>query len=121
MDLKQNFLYVEKDRPNIIIRHKSFDEKLPTVALEAHLDTVDVDSMTIEPFEGFIKQGKLWGRGACDVKGTMAAMLTSLLNWYKSETSNVFNVIFIGTMGEEAGTLGSMKIAHILISRSIWC
>ena len=71
-----------------------------------------MDSMTIEPFEGFIKQGKLWGRGACDVKGTMAAMLTSLLNWYKSETNNVFNVIFIGTMGEEAGTLGSMKIAH---------
>lgn len=46
-----------------------------TLLLEAHQDTVPVDNMTIEPFRPRVDGGRLWGRGACDVKGPMAAML----------------------------------------------
>jgi acetylornithine deacetylase len=44
---------------------------------EAHLDTVPADGMTVEPFAGEVRDGRLYGRGACDVKAGVAAMLTA--------------------------------------------
>src|SRR5512136_2568160 len=46
-----------------------------TIMLEAHHDTVHADSMTIEPFAPTVRDGKLYGRGSCDTKGSMAAFL----------------------------------------------
>ena len=62
------------DRPNVIARLPGRD---PTrrVILEAHLDTVSVQGMTIPPFEPRVAEGKLYGRGACDTKGGLAAMM----------------------------------------------
>ena len=34
--------------------------------------------MTVEPFGGEVRDGRVYGRGACDVKGSMAAMLAAL-------------------------------------------
>src|SRR5215211_1834962 len=48
------------------------------IMLEAHQDTVPVDGMTIEPFQPRIEVGKLYGRGSCDIKGGMAAMITAI-------------------------------------------
>ena len=41
------------------------------LAFEAHIDTVTVDGMTIEPFDPVIKDGKIYGRGSCDDKGSV--------------------------------------------------
>src|SRR5262245_59286884 len=46
-----------------------------TIIFEAHLDTVAIEGMTVTPFGGEVRNGRVWGRGACDVKGPMAAML----------------------------------------------
>src|ERR1700758_5005382 len=43
-----------------------------------HLDTVTVDGMTIDPFLAQRLEGKLYGRGTSDTKGSMAAMLWAL-------------------------------------------
>ncbi|MBT7256565.1 MAG: M20/M25/M40 family metallo-hydrolase, partial [Planctomycetaceae bacterium] len=40
--------------------------------LEAHQDTVPIDGMTIDPFDPVIKDGLMYGRGSCDIKGGMA-------------------------------------------------
>jgi len=48
-----------------------------TLLLEVHQDTVPVDNMIIEPFAARVENGRLFGRGACDVKGGMAAMLAA--------------------------------------------
>ncbi len=45
--------------------------------LEAHQDTVPVDGMTIPPFDPQIREGRLYGRGSCDIKGGMTAMLAA--------------------------------------------
>lgn len=45
---------------------------------DVHQDTVPVDGMTVEPFGGEVRDGRVYGRGACDVKGSMAAMLAAL-------------------------------------------
>jgi len=46
--------------------------------LEAHMDTVKVDNMTIDPFLPKIEEGKMFGRGACDDKGSLASMLLAM-------------------------------------------
>jgi len=87
-------------RPNLLVRHKSFQPELPIVAFEAHMDTVDVEGMAIDPFEGEIRNQRLYGRGSCDVKGSMAAMIATLVIWYTSRQSqSPFNLMFIGSMG----------------------
>lgn len=46
-----------------------------TILLEAHMDTVGVENMQIEPYNPVIRDGKLYGRGSCDTKASLAAML----------------------------------------------
>jgi putative selenium metabolism hydrolase len=48
------------------------------LALDAHVDTVDVGNpanWTIDPFKGAMKDGIIYGRGACDMKGALAAIV----------------------------------------------
>ncbi|AQQ55615.1 M20 family metallopeptidase [Planococcus lenghuensis] len=53
-------------------------DEYPTVLLETHLDTVDVKGMNIDPFVLKEKDGKWYGRGACDAKGQLTAMLMGI-------------------------------------------
>lgn len=45
---------------------------------DVHQDTVPVDGMSIDPYAAELRDGRVYGRGACDVKGSMAAMLAAL-------------------------------------------
>lgn len=50
------------------------------VLFDAHIDTVPVDNIekwTRHPFKGEISEGKIYGRGATDMKGSLAAMITA--------------------------------------------
>lgn len=63
-----------------------------TLLLEAHLDTVHADEMSIDPFKPVVRDGKLYGRGACDTKGSIAAFVhavRSLLDDNKRLTRNI--------------------------------
>ena len=68
---------IKPGRPNLIARFAPRDGR-PRILLGPHLDTVGVGGMTIDPFGGEIRDGKVWGRGASDTKGPMAAMLWAL-------------------------------------------
>lgn len=48
----------------------------PSLILNGHLDTVGVTGMSIPPFEPVLEGGRLWGRGSCDMKGGVAAILS---------------------------------------------
>jgi len=45
---------------------------------DVHQDTVPADGMTVDAFAGEVRDGRVYGRGACDVKGPMAAMLAAI-------------------------------------------
>jgi len=48
------------------------------IAMDAHVDTVDVGSRanwTVDPYRGALENGVIYGRGACDMKGAMAALV----------------------------------------------
>lgn len=48
------------------------------VVLEAHMDTASITGMTIPPFEPAVRDGRLYGRGSCDTKAGLAAMMHAL-------------------------------------------
>ena len=53
----------------------------PSMALNGHVDVVptgDTSAWRHDPFGGEISEGKLWGRGACDMKGGVAAMIQAV-------------------------------------------
>jgi succinyl-diaminopimelate desuccinylase len=68
----------ETGRPNLVATFG--DGARPTLAWNGHLDTVpvgDPDSWEVEPFEGVVRDGRLIGRGAVDMKGATAAALAA--------------------------------------------
>jgi acetylornithine deacetylase/succinyl-diaminopimelate desuccinylase-like protein len=101
---------IEPGRPNLIARFAPIDGR-PRILLGPHLDTVGIDNMTIEPFSGEIRDGKIWGRGASDTKGPMAAMLMGLKNNQAILRDLPVAVDFVAFMGEEASQHGSKHFA----------
>src|SRR6266581_2787581 len=65
---------VAPQRENIVARLNIPGAKR-TLMFEAHQDTVPVDGMIVPPFGAQIEGNKLYGRGSCDIKGGMSAML----------------------------------------------
>lgn len=93
-------------RDNIIARvdgSKSPEKGGKLLLLEAHQDTVPVDGMTIHPFEPEIRDGRMYGRGSCDIKGGMAAMITALARLVKEKPKKRPTVILACTVNEEHG------------------
>lgn len=99
-------------RPNVIGRFPCHGTPRARVLLAPHLDTVGVGGMTIDPFEGEIANGRVYGRGACDTKGTMAAMLAALSGLCERLSGFSTEITFVGLMGEETGQPGSIDFAR---------
>ena len=70
--LEPQVVEVEPGRPNVVAR---LAVEGPTLLLNGHLDTVGVEGMTVDPFGAVVEEGRLVGRGACDMKGGVAALL----------------------------------------------
>lgn len=68
---------VHPNRENILA-HVPGARSDASVLLETHMDTVRAEGMEIEPFEPVQKDGKLYGRGSCDAKASLAAMMVAL-------------------------------------------
>jgi acetylornithine deacetylase/succinyl-diaminopimelate desuccinylase-like protein len=98
-------------RPNIIARFPSNQPNKPKLLFAPHTDTVSVVGMTIDPFSGEARDGRIWGRGASDTKGTMAAMLVALFEMKDDLPNLSHEVWFAGLMSEEAGQHGSRALA----------
>ena len=100
-------------RPNVFA---SFGEKdrataKPRILFAPHTDTVSVGGMAIEPFGGELRDGKIWGRGASDTKGTMAAMLWALRGLRDRLPALGHEVCFAGLCSDEAGQHGAAALA----------
>jgi acetylornithine deacetylase/succinyl-diaminopimelate desuccinylase-like protein len=103
---------VEPDRPNVIGHFSSNNGRgKPRVLLAPHIDTVSVQGMTIDPFAAEIRDGRIYGRGASDTKGTMAAMLWALHELGPRVADLNVDVTFVGFVGEENGQPGSKHFA----------
>ncbi len=69
--------------------------------LEAHMDTVSADGMDIPAFDADVHDGKLWGRGACDVKAGLAAMMHAVVEVKQSGRLPACEILFAAVIDEE--------------------
>jgi acetylornithine deacetylase len=82
-----------------------------TLVFEVHQDTVPTDHMTIPPFGAQIENGRLYGRGACDVKGGMAAMLHAFSRVVR-EKAGKKRLVLACTVDEEFTSLGVQRLVQ---------
>lgn len=79
------------------------------IALEAHMDTVSVGGMTIPPFDPVICEGRMFGRGSCDTKAGLAAMLESILHLKRESLVPPCDVYFFAVVDEEHAFRGALR------------
>ncbi|MEM2180527.1 MAG: M20/M25/M40 family metallo-hydrolase, partial [Nitrososphaeria archaeon] len=78
--LKTTLIDFLPNRPNLFAEYK-FSESGKTFLFDGHLDTVPVGNLSLwnfDPFSGIVKDGKLYGRGSADMKGSIAAFIHAL-------------------------------------------
>ncbi|MBN2477318.1 MAG: M20 family metallopeptidase [Pirellulales bacterium] len=83
------------------------------VLLDAHQDTVPVEGMSIEPFVPEIRHGRLYGRGSCDTKGGMAAILAALSRLVAERPSGMPTLLVSCTVNEEYGFTGAEALTSL--------
>jgi acetylornithine deacetylase len=100
-------------RPNIIAQlpGRNSDRRL---VFEAHCDTAGVDGMTIPPFDPLIRNGRIYGRGACDTKAGLAAMMHALVDLRKANLRPPCEVWMASTVDEEHSFRGVLKLSENL-------
>jgi len=103
---------VESGRDNILARLDGEGASAgQLLLLEAHQDTVPVTGMTIEPWTPLVRDGRLHGRGACDVKGGLTSMLCAFARLANERPANRPSVVLASTVNEEHGFSGATALA----------
>lgn len=99
-------------RCNLVARYSPPNAPF-TLLFEAHQDTVPVDGMVIDPFAAEVRDGKLYGRGACDVKAGGVAMFAAFARLVREKPAGSAAVTLAFTVDEEHTFLG---IQHLMKS-----
>ncbi|OMQ21829.1 succinyl-diaminopimelate desuccinylase [Serratia oryzae] len=93
-----------------------------TLAFAGHTDVVptgDEKNWTIPPFEPTIRDGMLYGRGAADMKGSLAAMVVAAERFVAAHPNHQGRLAFLITSDEEASaTHGTVKVVEALKARN---
>jgi succinyl-diaminopimelate desuccinylase len=80
LGMETRIIYFDRKRPSLFAK-LSGAKNTPYIFFNGHLDTVPCgkrDAWSVDPYEGLVKNGKVYGRGACDMKGALASMLTAI-------------------------------------------
>ena len=80
-----------------------------SLMLNAHVDTVGVDDM-LDPFSATVRDGKLYGRGAYDMKGSLAACMTAVKALVDAGASLAGDVLLAAVADEEDFSLGTAEV-----------
>ena len=93
----------EPDRPNVIARLRGGDG--PTLTLLSHTDTVlaDPQEWDRDPWSGDLVDGEIWGRGALDMKGQVAASAVALASLKREGFVPAGELVFLSVADEELG------------------
>ena len=114
-------------RVNVVAR---FDGRTPgpTVHFNSHIDVVEAgEGWTVDPFAGVVKDGRVYGRGACDMKGGLAASIIAVEAFMDAYPDFPGAIEISGTVDEESGGFGGVaylaskgyfskpKVDHVII------
>lgn len=114
-------------RINMVARRESHRSG-PCVHFNGHLDVVQTGAdWTIDPFAAIVRDGKVFGRGACDMKGGIAAAVVAMESLIESGIAWPGAIEISGTVDEESGGYGGVaylaergwfskpKVDHVII------
>jgi len=94
----------------------------PVFTFAGHTDVVpygSLDDWTSHPFEPEIREGLLYGRGACDMKSCLAAMIVACENFIKVHADHQGSITFLLTSDEEGPSVdGTRKVIEHLNARN---
>ncbi|KQQ52445.1 M20/M25/M40 family metallo-hydrolase [Plantibacter sp. Leaf314] len=88
----------------------------PTVVFNGHLDTVGVEGM-VDPFDPRIADGKLFGRGASDMKSGLAGLIVAAERLVAADHPGT--VVFTGVADEEDASVGAAAVLRHLADRGV--
>ena len=81
----------------------------PTVHFNSHIDVVEAgQDWTVAPFEGVVRDGRVYGRGTCDMKGGMAASIIAAEAYIATHPIFPGAIEISGTVDEESGGFGGV-------------
>ncbi|HAE42344.1 MAG TPA: acetylornithine deacetylase [Clostridiales bacterium] len=100
-----------KNRPNVIATLKGTGNG-KSLMLTGHMDTVPPYNMINAPLSGEIADGKLYGRGACDMKGALACMMGAMAAIKRSGIALDGDLVFAGVINEEQKSEGTEYIVR---------
>lgn len=104
---------IEPLRDNIVARLDGDPADGPILMFEAHQDTVPVDGMTIPPWTPTIEGGRLYGRGSCDIKGGMTAMLGAFERLAREPRRGRPTLVMACSINEELGYSGAADLPKL--------
>jgi succinyl-diaminopimelate desuccinylase len=96
-------------RENVLVSIPGRDHHRSPLCLEAHMDTVGVEGM-IDPFSPRLTDGLLFGRGACDTKASLAAMMLAVSQLVEEGKELARPVLFVAAADEEFGQNGIRRL-----------
>ena len=101
------------NRANVIGRIRGCGER-KTLLFNGHLDTVPPGDVKWEhdPYAGTIAGGKVYGRGASDMKSGLAAMIMAAKAIKKSGVALKGDLVFCGSIGEETDSIGAIDFLN---------
>jgi succinyl-diaminopimelate desuccinylase len=104
LGLKPKIYEFKKRRANVLVTMEGRNNK-HSLLLTPHLDTVPKGrSWHFDPFAAKIHQGKIYGLGATDCKGNLAAALEVISSLVEEKTVLDYNLTFAATADEESGS-----------------
>ncbi len=101
------------ERSNVIAKINSTQKNgSSSLVLNGHLDTVPPGENMPSPYEPKIKEGRLYGRGAADMKGAVGCMIYALSLLKKFNIKLKGDLYFTGIVGEETGGTGTRYLIN---------
>ncbi len=106
--------------PDVANLYARFGKAAPNLAFAGHTDVVppgDLSRWRFDPFSATIADGQLWGRGACDMKGGLAAAIAASLG-FVAKGAFVGSISFLVTGDEEGPSInGTAKLLEWALGR----
>ncbi|VUT24834.1 MAG: putative metallohydrolase [Candidatus Methanolliviera sp. GoM_asphalt] len=95
---------VEMIGKNVLASEKKM-KKDPVLILNGHIDVVPAEESGWKhpPFEPFLSNGRIYGRGSCDMKGGLASMIFALKILHEEGVEIGDDILFTATVEEETG------------------
>ncbi len=108
--LDAEYVDIGNNRGNVVATIKGSDDGAPAFMFNGHLDVVpagEASAWERDPFCGDIVDGKVWGRGASDMKGGVAAMSVAVALLLASGRKFKGDIMLTAVSGEESDSIGA--------------